>query len=55
VKKLHKSIRETLAVAIRFGSTLPLDFRGNAGRDGLFYYGTEEGAAAFSSGTPAGV
>lgn len=47
VKKLRKSIREVLAAAIRFGSTLPLDFRGGPGRDRLFYYGTAEGAAAF--------
>jgi formamidopyrimidine-DNA glycosylase len=47
VKKLRKSIMEVLGLAIRFGSTLPLDFRGDDGRDGLFYYGTAEGAAAF--------
>jgi formamidopyrimidine-DNA glycosylase len=47
VKKLRKSIREVLAAAIRFGSTLPLDFRGSTGRDRLFYYGTTEGEAAF--------
>jgi len=32
-------VRVTLADAIEFGSTVPLDWSGTGGRDGLFYYG----------------
>jgi formamidopyrimidine-DNA glycosylase len=39
VKRLRRAIREVLAKAIRFGSTVPLNFPGAGGRDGLFYYG----------------
>ncbi|HEY9174939.1 MAG TPA: bifunctional DNA-formamidopyrimidine glycosylase/DNA-(apurinic or apyrimidinic site) lyase [Verrucomicrobiae bacterium] len=42
--RLHRAIRKTLAEAIRFGSTVPLNF---GGRDGLFYYGRAEGAPDF--------
>jgi len=39
------AIREILAKAIEFGSTVPLDFSGAGERNGLFYYGqTDEGA-----------
>lgn len=39
IQRLWQAIREVLADAVRWGSTLPLDFAGNNGRDGLFYYG----------------
>jgi formamidopyrimidine-DNA glycosylase len=39
VKTLLKAIREVLNEAIRFGSTIPLDYGGANKRDGLFYYG----------------
>jgi formamidopyrimidine-DNA glycosylase len=44
VVRLHAAVREVLAEAIRFGSTVPLDFRGRSGGDGLFYYGRSAGA-----------
>jgi len=43
IRRLHKSIRQVLRQAIRFGSTLPLDFGGSASGDGLFYYGKTVG------------
>ena len=36
---LRSSIREVLADAIRFGSTVPLDWAGEDGQNTLFYYG----------------
>jgi formamidopyrimidine-DNA glycosylase len=39
VAQLWKSIRQTLKRAIRFGSTVPLDFVGIGAEKGLFYYG----------------
>jgi formamidopyrimidine-DNA glycosylase len=39
IEKLWRAIRETLAEAIEFGSTVPLDFAGTGDRTGLFYYG----------------
>jgi len=39
VKRLRVAIREVLAKAIKFGSTVPLNFGNGAGSDGLFYYG----------------
>jgi formamidopyrimidine-DNA glycosylase len=39
LKDLHRAIREVLDEAIRFGSTVPLDWSGADKRDGLFYYG----------------
>jgi formamidopyrimidine-DNA glycosylase len=47
VKRLRRAIREVLARAIRLGSTLPLDFAGDHGRDGLFYYGQAGDASGF--------
>lgn len=47
VVALVKSIREVLAEAIRFGSTIPLDYSGTGKRDGLFYYGKPEDAPDF--------
>jgi formamidopyrimidine-DNA glycosylase len=44
VEALWRAIRETLAGAIEFGSTIPLDWRGDGPGDGLFYYGSAENA-----------
>jgi len=38
--RLCATIREVLTEAIRAGSTIPLNFRGDGSSDGLFYYGT---------------
>jgi len=38
--RLCATIREVLNEAIRAGSTIPLNFRGEGSRDALFYYGT---------------
>jgi formamidopyrimidine-DNA glycosylase len=46
VKRLHAAIREVLAEAIEFGSTVPVNF-GNAKSDGLFYFGKAPGAPEF--------
>lgn len=43
VGRLRQAIRKVLAEAIRFGSTVPLNFNPHDG-DGLFYYGRAEGA-----------
>jgi len=45
-KRLLSSIRETLNRAITFGSTVPLNYAGESGRDGLFYYGASPEASA---------
>ncbi len=47
VKRLHAAIRAVLREAIASGSTIPLDFAGGEGRDGLFYYGVAEGQSQF--------
>lgn len=47
IRRLHAAIRVVLAEAIRFGSTVPLDWVGTAGRDRLFYYGRAAGAADY--------
>ncbi len=39
IRRLHAAIRAVLTEAIRFGSTVPLDWAGSAGGDRLFYYG----------------
>lgn len=44
VRRLHRAIRVVLREAVRFGSTVPLDWSGTAGRDNLFYYGRAAGA-----------
>jgi len=49
VVALRRAIRLVLNVAIRRGSTLPLDFSGAEGRDGLFYYGGFTGAGETGS------
>lgn len=47
IKALHRAIREVLNQAIRYGSTVPLDFPGTGARDGLFYYGGSEKTPSF--------
>lgn len=47
VLELTKAIREVMEEAIRFGSTIPLDYGGTGTKDGLFYYGRPEGAQDF--------
>jgi formamidopyrimidine-DNA glycosylase len=39
IGRLREAVRKTLAEAIRFGSTVPLNWSGEGGNDGLFYYG----------------
>jgi formamidopyrimidine-DNA glycosylase len=46
VKKLRQAIRAVLAEAIRFGSTVPVNFSG-AKSDGLFYFGRAADAPDF--------
>jgi formamidopyrimidine-DNA glycosylase len=46
VERLRGSVREVLAEAIQFGSTVPLDWEGIGRRDGLFYYGQTDGPRA---------
>ncbi|MBK9140477.1 MAG: bifunctional DNA-formamidopyrimidine glycosylase/DNA-(apurinic or apyrimidinic site) lyase [Verrucomicrobia bacterium] len=41
--RLRRAIRAVLREAIRFGSTVPLDWAGAGSGDGLFYYGRAEG------------
>jgi formamidopyrimidine-DNA glycosylase len=47
VKKLLLAIRETLAEAISFGSTLSLNYAGAGERDRLFYFGRAPKSTAF--------
>lgn len=42
---LWHALREVLKEAIKFGSTVPLNYAGKGGGDGLFYYGGIAGAA----------
>jgi formamidopyrimidine-DNA glycosylase len=42
VEKLWRCVREVLESAIKWGSTVPLNF-GNHDSDGLFYYGSAQG------------
>lgn len=44
IRRLHAAIRAVLREAIRFGSTVPLDWVGAAGSDRLFYSGRAAGA-----------
>jgi len=39
IKRLRNAIRDVLKLAIKMGSTVPLDYAGTGARDGLFYYG----------------
>ncbi|MDB6066754.1 MAG: Formamidopyrimidine-DNA glycosylase [Pedosphaera sp.] len=48
VNRLWEVIREVLAEAIALGSSIPLNFAGTGGKDGLFYYGAAESAPAVS-------
>lgn len=43
IGRLWEALRSVLDEAIRFGSTVPLDWAGMGGRDGLFYYGSAPG------------
>lgn len=47
VQRLHRAIRVVLQEAIDCGSTIPLDFAGEAGTDRLFYFGTSAGSSKF--------
>lgn len=48
VRALWRAIREVLAQAIRFGSTIPLNYGAKTrSRDGLFYYGQVAGAGNY--------
>jgi formamidopyrimidine-DNA glycosylase len=47
VRKLWRSLREVLAEAIDFGSTVPLSYSGTARQDGLFFFGSSGGASRF--------
>ncbi len=44
VARLRQTIRQTLADAIKRGSTIPLNYAGADERDGLFYFGSVPGA-----------
>ena len=54
VKALRGAIREVLAEAIEFGSTVPVNF-GGAKSDGLFYFGTRARRGGLLRGTAAGL
>jgi formamidopyrimidine-DNA glycosylase len=43
-ERLRRAIREVLTEAIECGSTVPLNFSGVGGSDGLFYFGRAPGA-----------
>lgn len=45
-RQLHEQIRVALQEAIDCGSTIPLDFAGQGGRDRLFYFGSSRKEAA---------
>jgi formamidopyrimidine-DNA glycosylase len=45
--RLRTAIRETLRDAIKRGSTVPLNYSGEGGSDGLFYFGSAPGAPDF--------
>jgi formamidopyrimidine-DNA glycosylase len=47
VDRLWRALRAVLREAIRFGSTVPLDWSGHGARDGLFYYGRAADAPDF--------
>jgi len=48
VGRLHRAIRETLRIAIRSGSTVPLKFASGKS-DGLFYFGKADGGEGYYS------
>ena len=43
VERLRHAIRDVLQRAVEGGSTVPLNYNGAAGRDGLFYFGRAAG------------
>jgi formamidopyrimidine-DNA glycosylase len=45
--RLRTAIRETLRDAIKRGSTVPLNYSGEGGSDGLFYFGSAPGVPDF--------
>jgi formamidopyrimidine-DNA glycosylase len=47
VRRLWQAIREVLAEAVKWGSTVPLNGSGAGDRDGLFYYGQTPGTPVF--------
>jgi formamidopyrimidine-DNA glycosylase len=47
IVRLWRAIRDVLAEAIEWGSTIRLDFSGTRGRDRLFYFGREAEAGSF--------
>jgi formamidopyrimidine-DNA glycosylase len=47
VQRLWSAVRETLAEAIEFGSTVPLDYAGVGERERLFYYGRAPESTGF--------
>jgi formamidopyrimidine-DNA glycosylase len=47
VKRLWRSIRQVLTIAIRQGSMLPIDIAADGARDGLFYFGSKGDANGF--------
>jgi len=44
IQRLWRSIREVLAEAIAFGSTVPLSYAGTGQPNGLFYFGSSDNA-----------
>lgn len=47
ISQLCRAIQQVLTEAIRFGSTVPLNFAGGAENDGLFYFGRAPNAADY--------
>lgn len=47
VRALWRAIRDVLAEAVAWGSTVPLNFGGGGARDGLFYFGRAEDGAEY--------
>lgn len=47
IERLYFAIRTVLEEAIASGTTMPLDFTGGTGKDGLFYYGSAEDNSEF--------
>jgi formamidopyrimidine-DNA glycosylase len=45
--RLRRAIRQVLTEAIRWGSTVPLDWAGTGAREGLFYYGRAAGTTDY--------
>jgi formamidopyrimidine-DNA glycosylase len=47
VRRLWRAVREVLRNAIKWGSTVPLDYAGIGSRDGLFYFGRAADSSDF--------